>query len=148
MEEEPQLDPAALAELAWHLEVVASEWRLAELADYQADFYRHAGHNADAVRLAVYDETRHAVNEFLPPDMPLPGVDWFADGHGLADFAYELLRRICSIDGESFCAQIHRKGDRPITIEVALDGMTLGPCPKRHSVSVRRTPTTAGRSSQ
>ena len=57
MGEQPQLDLAALAELAGYLEVVASDWRLAELADYQADFYRHAGHDPDAVRLGVYEET-------------------------------------------------------------------------------------------
>ena len=130
MGEQPQLDLAALAELAGYLEVVASDWRLAELADYQADFYRHAGHDPDAVRLGVYEETRHAVDQLLPPGMPLPGVDWFADGHGLAEFANELLRGICSIDGDSFCAHIHRKGNQPITIEVALDEDGFGPMPE------------------
>ena len=130
MEEQPELDPAALAELAGYLQVVASDWRLAELADYQADFYRHAGHDPDAVRLGVYEETRHAIDLLRPPGMPLPGVDWFADGHGLADFAIELLRGICSIDGDSFCAHIHRKGDQPITIEVALDEDGFGPMPE------------------
>jgi hypothetical protein len=62
--------------------------------------------------------------------MTLPGVDWFADGHGLADFANELLRNICSIDGDSFCAHIHRKGDRPVSIEAALDGDNAAPMPE------------------
>ncbi len=79
--------------------------------------------------------------------MTLPGVDWFADGHGLADFANELLRNICSIDGDSFCAHIHRKGDRPVSIEAALDGDNAAPnaggAAPRHSDELRQQPDAA-----
>src|SRR5262245_64954327 len=74
------------AERVRHLELAWSDWRLEEKAEFEVGFYRHAGHDPDAIRWGVYEETREAIARMLPGDYPL-SLERLMDHHGHRELA-------------------------------------------------------------
>jgi hypothetical protein len=115
------IDLDALADTTFYLQMALSDWRLPEYADYQADFYRHAGHDPEETRRKVYENARKAVAQLFPPAFPLPDIDWFMDGHGLPELVRDGLRNICAISGDTIALTVACGPESTTTIEATLD---------------------------
>jgi hypothetical protein len=103
------------------LQLVWSDWQLLEEAEYQVDFYRHAGHDPDAVRFGVCDEARVAIARMLPSGYPL-STERLLAGDDHREIAEDVLRTICSYREGSITAIVSHGADSLLTVEARVEG--------------------------
>jgi hypothetical protein len=102
------------------LQLVWSDWQLLEQADYQADLYRHAGHDPDAVRFGVCDEARVATARMLPSGYQL-STERLLAGTDHRAIAEDVLRTICSYRDGSIVAVVAHAADGLVTVEAEVE---------------------------
>jgi hypothetical protein len=116
-------DPAPIAELADAVDNCRGyNGRLAELAEYEADFYQHSGHDRETIKASFYQEAHDQIATLFPDDYPFPGVAFFAEYHDdLTELVSQGLRNICSIENGVVRAVVARDDTSLTTIEAALN---------------------------
>jgi hypothetical protein len=102
------------------LQLVWSDWRLLEEAEYQVDLYRHAGHDPDAVRFGFCDEACVAIARMLPAGYPL-STERLLTGDDHRAIAEDVLRTICSYRDSSIMAVVAHGAGALLTVEAEVE---------------------------
>jgi hypothetical protein len=120
-------DLSAVAALASAIDnCYGYDGRLAERADYEAEFWLHSGHDPDAIKALFYEETRDLIATLFPDDYPCPDVAFFADcRNDPTELVSQGLRNCSSMSG-GFIRLVVRHGECSTTIEAALNEHRCG----------------------
>jgi hypothetical protein len=100
--------------------------RLAERADWEAEFWLHSGHDPDAIKARFYEDTRNLISTLFPDDYPFPDVAFFADyRNDLTELVSRGLRNCSSMSG-GLIRLVAPHGKGSTTIEAALNEHRCG----------------------
>jgi hypothetical protein len=119
--------------------------RLAERADWEAEFWLHSSHDPDAIKALFYEQTRNLIATLFSDDYPFPDVAFFADHRNdLTELVSQGLRNCSSMSG-GFIRLAVPHGEGSTTVEAALNAQRCG-IRQEAPVHVFQTDASGGRS--